>query len=234
MPLQMSPATVDDAPALAAILIADFLDPDPWTRLCYGGIDPAARLAHLTAGLREDLASPEFPLAVQTMRDADTGEIVAFAQLNDENVPPIENRAPVEPITKPSGYNVPPIRDYFAKMSAAKKRAMGDAPYLRECMHRFGRGTRREGPLTCADLVDVATKKAYRRRGIGSALMQWAMAEASRRQLPIYAEASPDGQAFYKHLGWGVLETWSVDMGQYGGKGIYTEEGMTWPPKSRT
>ncbi|GJN79822.1 acetyltransferase (GNAT) family domain-containing protein [Purpureocillium lilacinum] len=210
----MSPATVDDAPALAAILIADFLDPDPWTRLCYGGIDPAARLAHLTAGLREDLASPEFPLAVQTMRDADTGEIVAFAQLNDENVPPIENRAPVEPITKPSGYNVPPIRDYFAKMSAAKKRAMGDAPYLH--------------------LVDVATKKAYRRRGIGSALMQWAMAEASRRQLPIYAEASPDGQAFYKHLGWGVLETWSVDMGQYGGKGIYTEEGMTWPPKSRT
>ncbi|PWI72984.1 hypothetical protein PCL_09999 [Purpureocillium lilacinum] len=214
MPLQMSPATVDDAPALAAILIADFLDPDPWTRLCYGGIDPAARLAHLTAGLREDLASPEFPLAVQTMRDADTGEIVAFAQLNDENVPPIENRAPVEPITKPSGYNVPPIRDYFAKMSAAKKRAMGDAPYLH--------------------LVDVATKKAYRRRGIGSALMRWAMEEASRRQLPIYAEASPDGQAFYKHLGWDVLETWSVDMGQYGGKGIYTEEGMTWPPKSRT
>ncbi|KAL3958366.1 hypothetical protein ACCO45_006528 [Purpureocillium lilacinum] len=213
MPLQMSPATVDDAPALAAILIADFLDPDPWTRLCYGGIDPAARLAHLTAGLREDLASPEFPLAVQTMRDADTGEIVAFAQLNDENVPPIENRAPWSPSPSRPGTT---CRLFVTTLPRCRRP--------------------RSAPWAMRRICTSSTwlPKAYRRRGIGSALMQWAMAEASRRQLPIYAEASPDGQAFYKHLGWGVLETWSVDMGQYGGKGIYTEEGMTWPPKSRT
>ncbi|UNI23110.1 hypothetical protein JDV02_008948 [Purpureocillium takamizusanense] len=213
MPLQMSQATVDDAPALAAILIADFLDPDPWTRLCYGGIDPSARLAHFTAGLREDLGNPEYPLVVQKMLDTDTGEVVAFAQLNDANVPALEDRPPVEPITKPSGYNVPPIRDYFAQMSAAKDRAMGDAPYLY--------------------LADVSTKKAYRRRGIGKALMRWAMEQAARRQLPIYTSATPEGQLLYQHLGWETLETWSIDMGKYGGEGTYTEKGMTWPPKSR-
>lgn len=131
MPFKHSLATGEDAEGLAAILFEDWMDPDPWTRVCYGGIDPKEQLVHLTAVLREDLINPEFPVVIQKVEDDTTGEIVAFAQLNDYNVPP-NKRDHVDPIAKPDGYNVPPIRDYYAKMSAAKERAMGDAPFLRK------------------------------------------------------------------------------------------------------
>ncbi|PHH93031.1 hypothetical protein CDD83_2141 [Cordyceps sp. RAO-2017] len=143
MPFRISDCTAEDAPGLAAVLYADWLDPDPWTKVCYGGVDAQEQRAHLEAVIREDLVNPEYPVAFQKAQDEETGEIAGFTQLTNLNVPPNE-RSHVDPIPKPAGYNVPPIRDYYAKMSAARKRAMGDDPFLREynyvSRHDSGRG----------------------------------------------------------------------------------------------
>ncbi|PHH78504.1 hypothetical protein CDD82_3013 [Ophiocordyceps australis] len=206
----MAPATSQDVPALASLLFEDFMEQDAWTKLCFGDMDPPDRLTYYIAGLREDIENPEYPMVVQKMQDDATGEAVAFTEIKDGNVAPLE-RDFVEPMVKPKGYNVGPIRENHGKMVAALKRAMGEEkPFLY--------------------LVDMTTKKSHRRRGIATTLMQWAMEMATRRQLPIYCEASADGHGLYKHLGWEVVESWSVDMGQYGGEGIYTEWGMRWTP----
>lgn len=60
--------------------------------------------------------------------------------------------------------------------------------------------------------------------------MRWGMDLATARNLPIYVEATPEGQFVYKKLGWQVMGSWKVDLEQYGGTGIYEELGMRWPP----
>ncbi|RDA86717.1 hypothetical protein CP532_4165 [Ophiocordyceps camponoti-leonardi (nom. inval.)] len=205
MPVRISDCTAEDAPGLAAVLYADWLDPDPWTKLCYGAVDAHEQLVHLEAVLREDLTDPEYPVAFQKAQDEETAEIVGFTQLTHFNTPPNERRH-VDPIPKPAGYNVPPIRDYYAKMSSARKRAMGEDPFLH--------------------LTEMYIKKPYQRHGLGTSLMAWATEYAASKKLPIYAEASEAGEAFYKHLGWKTVGKYSVDMGLYGGEGVYVEEAL--------
>jgi hypothetical protein len=127
----MSQATVEDAPGLAAILFEEFLEQHPWTRVRFSAMVPEDRRAYLEECLHEDLTNPERPLVIQKMEDDETGEIVAFLQLNDCNVP-ANVRQHVDPIVKPAGYNVAPIRDHYAKMMAAQRRAMGEETFMRE------------------------------------------------------------------------------------------------------
>ncbi|KAJ8121553.1 hypothetical protein ONZ43_g2020 [Nemania bipapillata] len=130
MRLTMSPATAEDVPGLAAILFEEYMEMHEWTRVRFSAVDPEDRHRYLAAGLREDLTSPKAPLVIQKMVDEDSGEIVAFLQLNERNVPP-NPRGDVEPIVKPKGYNVPPMLDHYDKMVTAQKAAMKDIPFLR-------------------------------------------------------------------------------------------------------
>jgi len=127
----MSQATVEDVLGLAAILFEEFLEQHQWTRVRFSAMVPEDRRVYLEACLREDLTNPERPVVVQKMEDDETGEIVAFLQLNDCNVP-VNVREHVDPIVKPVGYNVAPIRDHYTMMMAAQRRAMGEKPFIRE------------------------------------------------------------------------------------------------------
>lgn len=128
----MNRATEEDVDGLAAILFEEYMEMHEWTRVRFHKMKPEDRLAYLTSCLREDLTNPEYPVVIQKVTDEDTGEIVAFLQLNDCNVP-ANNRSYVNEIEKPVyGYNKPPIRDYYAKMMAAQKQAMGSQPFMRK------------------------------------------------------------------------------------------------------
>jgi len=213
MPLRMSQATAEDVAGLAAILFEEFMEMHEWTRIRFSAMKPEERHAYLAAGLREDLTNPEYPVIIQKMEDTETKEIVGFLQFNDCNVPP-SNKEFATQIIKPEGYNVPPIREYYRKMITAQKAAMKDKPFLH--------------------VADLATKKSYRRRGISSTLMRWGMEYATKRGVPIYVEATPDGRPLYEKLGFETLDTWSIDMEQHGGAGTYTEAGMIWSPLKTT
>lgn len=47
--------------------------------------------------------------------------------------------------------------------------------------------------------------------GIGAKLLEWGVAEACRRGLPAYTEASPKGEGLYKRAGFTEIGTWTVE-----------------------
>lgn len=82
------------------------------------------------------------------------------------------------------------------------------------------------------DVAELSVKKSHQRRGIASALIRWGQDYATKVGLPIHVEATPDGVPVYKKHGYETLDTFSIDLTKYGGKGPYTELEMRWtPPK---
>lgn len=68
----------------------------------------------------------------------------------------------------------------------------------------------------------LATDPKHQRRGAGRKLLKWGtdLADESR-VLPCYLEASEMGQPLYRSLGFRDVETLDMDLGKWGGEGIY-------------
>jgi GNAT superfamily N-acetyltransferase len=82
----------------------------------------------------------------------------------------------------------------------------------------------------CLDVAELSVKKSHQRQGIASALLRWGKEYATELGLPVYVEATPDGVPVYRKFGYETVETFSMDLTKYGGKGPYTELGMRLSP----
>lgn len=67
------------------------------------------------------------------------------------------------------------------------------------------------------DLKLLHTDPSHQRRGAGSMLLEWGIAESKRLGLPAYLEASEEGFPLYEKHGWRVVDTLVVDFSKWGG-----------------
>ena len=54
-------------------------------------------------------------------------------------------------------------------------------------------------------------------RGIGSAIIHWALEHLRLDSIPVFLNAQPDGYALYKRLGWKDVENIDVDLSRWVG-----------------
>ena len=88
------------------------------------------------------------------------------------------------------------------------------------------------------DLDSIATLPSHGGHGVAKALMLQLLSEADHHQLPCYLSASPTGRGLYRKLGFkelggsdGLIE---VDMGDWGGQGMYRNTAMIWHPPAKS
>jgi len=70
----------------------------------------------------------------------------------------------------------------------------------------------------------------YQRRGIGTLLLQWGLSKADESKAKIWLTSTPQAIATYEKNGWGVVECYDVDLESYGGSGIYSRAWMLRQP----
>ena len=61
--------------------------------------------------------------------------------------------------------------------------------------------------MPIVDVGIIAVHQEHQRRGVGTLLVQWGMAEAARLRLPIYLQASTAGYPLYLKLGFRKVDT---------------------------
>ncbi|KAG4437286.1 hypothetical protein IFR05_007224 [Cadophora sp. M221] len=71
----------------------------------------------------------------------------------------------------------------------------------------------------------------YQRQGIASSLLAVGLREADARKARFWCTSTPQAVSAYEKIGWGVVETHRVDLGKYGGDGIYTRAWMVREPR---
>lgn len=58
---------------------------------------------------------------------------------------------------------------------------------------------------------------AWQGRGIGSAMIRWALQNLHLDKLPIWRNAQPDGHRLYQNFGWRDFEQVDVDLSHWAG-----------------
>ncbi|PYI03678.1 acyl-CoA N-acyltransferase [Aspergillus sclerotiicarbonarius CBS 121057] len=65
----------------------------------------------------------------------------------------------------------------------------------------------------------LATLPSAQGKGVGTALLQWGIEQADKRNARVYLEATTDGYALYQKYGWRDLEVMELDFTAFGGVG---------------
>ncbi|KAH7361013.1 hypothetical protein BKA65DRAFT_390619 [Rhexocercosporidium sp. MPI-PUGE-AT-0058] len=78
--------------------------------------------------------------------------------------------------------------------------------------------------------VDLWMDK-YQRQGIASSLLEIGSRVADARRARFWCTSTPQAVGTYEKNGWRILETHDVDLGNYGGDGVYTRAWMVREPK---
>ena len=60
---------------------------------------------------------------------------------------------------------------------------------------------------------------SHQRRGIGSAIIEFALESLELDRLPIWLYAQPDGHNLYQKLGWKDVENVEMQLAEWAGKG---------------
>ncbi|KAE8451410.1 hypothetical protein EG329_004039 [Mollisiaceae sp. DMI_Dod_QoI] len=83
---------------------------------------------------------------------------------------------------------------------------------------RFDYFKERNQPFVYMAILTVVPEA--QRRGVGGALLREGLADADRRGLPCFIEASPAGLGLYKKFGWEEMLKTTVNLKDYGGKDV--------------
>lgn len=78
---------------------------------------------------------------------------------------------------------------------------------------------------------------AYARRGIGTALVRWALNRCEAEGFPAYVESTVEAVAFYERLGFEFAGKISMEIGEVTGDkdhGLYEEIGCIYTPNNKT
>ena len=86
--------------------------------------------------------------------------------------------------------------------------------------------------LISLDLHMLHTDPAFQRRGAGKSRLEWGTTKADESGLPIYLESSHAGVGLYKRHGFEEIDSFELDLGKYGGSGVYRSPLMIRKPKA--
>ena len=70
----------------------------------------------------------------------------------------------------------------------------------------------------------------HHRKGIASLLLEWGKQRADELQTKIWLSSTPQAVPAYEKNGWEIKERYEVDLGKYGGEGIYSRAWMVRVP----
>ena len=85
-----------------------------------------------------------------------------------------------------------------------------------------------------AGLSSVQTHPSHQGRGAASMLMKWGVERADADGLPCYVNAEEAAYALYRRFGFVDLYEGGIDLGKFGGDGVYRTMGMVrWPKGKR-
>ena len=68
----------------------------------------------------------------------------------------------------------------------------------------------------------------YQRQGLGGMLLEWGLKEAREREKRVVLISSPMGRGLYERNGFKSVTEFVIDLGKFGGEGIYTPSAMVW------
>ncbi|KAI6086948.1 hypothetical protein F4821DRAFT_237262 [Hypoxylon rubiginosum] len=66
--------------------------------------------------------------------------------------------------------------------------------------------------IPCYRLTFIGTDPLHENRGAGSLLVRWGIERSKAEHVPIYLESTLEAAPFYKHLGFTVGETVSLQL----------------------
>ena len=58
---------------------------------------------------------------------------------------------------------------------------------------------------------------AWQRRGVGSAIVQWALENLRLDTMPVFLNAQPDGNRLYQKYGWLDVKNVDIDLSDWAG-----------------
>ncbi|KAF2823663.1 acyl-CoA N-acyltransferase [Ophiobolus disseminans] len=142
--------------------------------------------------------------------DEETGQLIAFAKWHvyDSSSAAAAARRPARNFGP--GTNVEACEAFFGSLSTKKDELMGEKPHL--YLHM------------------LHTDPSFQGRGAGKILVEWGTKEADELGLPAYLESSPSGHHLYRQCGFHDVDMLKLDLGLYGGEGVYEEPLMIREP----
>ncbi|KAF7560294.1 hypothetical protein G7046_g3843 [Stylonectria norvegica] len=194
MPLQLLPATEADAARAAAIENIAY-GPSPMEDALFPGPFPPGtgdRVDSLVGQLRAD---PSCRWLKIVDPDLEGENMIAFAMWFIWETPRVGEPTPRR-VYGP-GTNAEGCRLFFGGMDRQRTDIMEGKPY--------------------AYLKLLHTDPEHQRRGAGSMLVKWGLAEADRLGIDAFLESSEAGRALYEKLGFGKVGELIVDLSPWGG-----------------
>lgn len=172
--MQLLPLTHDDALPAAALYRRAF-EPGGIYRGLFGLCPPDAFDHHLADRIRTYLTHPNKVLLKVVLSEAGAGQdkLVGWAWWDV----PCREQVVMPPRTFPAGTNEVVATEFFVRLVASSPT---DTNY---------------------ELEMLATEPGYTRRGIGKSLVAWGIQKAAEEGLPCYLDATAEGVALYKSLG---------------------------------
>ncbi|KKZ63274.1 hypothetical protein EMCG_00257 [[Emmonsia] crescens] len=208
--IRILPAQLEDASALSMVEW-DAYSSDPVSRAMFGEYTPEGsevRAKEIAEGMAKKGPNTHYLKAVL---DDDTIIAVGiwYFYLDEESSKAIEVK---DAKTKewPTGANVEACTDFFGKLYKMRERMRGQR-------HVF--------------LSSVATDIAHQGLGAGSALLKYGVDIADKENVPGWLEASVKGYNLYKKFGFQEVDSFTLDLSEYGGEGERSIIGMLRPAR---
>ncbi|RAK95485.1 GNAT family N-acetyltransferase [Aspergillus ibericus CBS 121593] len=212
MGITIRPATELDTLSLGQINIASFRHQPFWGNLFPNIPDTEAGTLPLkTARCLDKLVAPN--VHVLAAVDDISGRVVGYARWMvpaDENgdgksAVELKEQANVELLNRHKAGNTFPVGTRMDLYHAFQE-------LLKDVEGRLVR----EGDFV---LELLATHPEAQGRGVGTALLNWGLERANKRNARVYLEATEDGYPLYWKYGWRDVEVIEIDFTRFGGEG---------------
>ncbi|KAK0100437.1 hypothetical protein ONS96_007714 [Cadophora gregata f. sp. sojae] len=203
-------ASQDDAPALASVMTAAFSATDAAYPLIWGSAPDETHDMMAVMGLFSPVQKPD--RVTYKAVDEEAEKVVGFATWG---LPKGK-----EGKSKNDEGGLPPIPGVNVELWMDK---------VRSTRIYSARDVDVEKDM---DLSFCFVSPEYQRQGIASSLLSLGLQEADARKARFWCTSTPQAVPVYEKNGWKVVETHDVDLGKYGGAGVYTQSWMVREPKS--
>jgi len=109
---------------------------------------------------------------------------------------------------RPDGANFKFLEDFRRKMSPISKRIYDDDKDI--------------------ELNLIRVLPSYQGKGIGSMLLRWGLQKAAQKGKRVFLQASAESRELYLRNGFEVEAEVRMNLGEYGGVGVYIQSVMVW------
>ncbi|KAG4416885.1 hypothetical protein IFR04_009963 [Cadophora malorum] len=242
-------ATEDDAPTLASIMTAAFSASDAAYPLIWGSAPEGTHDSMSIIGLFSPVQRSD--RVTYKAVDEEAKKVVGFAtwglpkvlakddkergKKEEGGLPPIPGVNVDLWMDKVGGTRVYSARDVDVEKDMGRLSSKVRVEHLRRMIikdHYVSISSENSNvDSNVADLTFCFVHPQYQRQGIASSLLELGTQEADRRKAKFWCTSTPQAVTTYEKSEWKVVETHDVDLGLYGGKGVYTRSWMVREPK---